>query len=43
MKENCDCSSKAVSVKPAKFTLEDTYGKYRRQAKREFLQREGLI
>jgi len=42
MKENC-CGSKASNIKPAKFSLEDNYGKYRRQAKKEILKKEGLI
>ena len=43
MKENCDCGGKAVNIKPAKFNLEDPYGKYRREAKKGMLQKEGLI
>lgn len=43
MKEDCDCGGKAVSVRPAKFSLEDPYGQYRRKAKKEFLEKEGLI
>ena len=43
MKEDCDCGGKGVSVRPAKFSLEDNYGRYRRQAKKEILEKEGLI
>lgn len=43
MNEKCGCGGKAVSVRTAKFNLEDTYGKYRREAKKESLQKEGLI
>jgi len=43
MKEGCDCGGKAVNIKPAKFNLEDPYGKYRREAKKGILKKEGLI
>jgi len=43
MKEDCDCGGRAVSVRPAKFSLEDPYGNYRRKAKKEILKKEGLI
>ena len=42
MKDTC-CNNKASNIKPAKFNLEDNYGKYRRQAKKEILEKEGLI
>jgi H/ACA ribonucleoprotein complex subunit 3 len=43
MEEVCNCGGKAVSIKPAKFSLEDNYGSYRREAKKGILQKEGLI
>lgn len=43
MNENCGCRGKAVSVRAAKFSLEDSYGRYRREAKKEILKKEGLI
>lgn len=43
MKEDCDCSGRAVIVRPPKFSLEDSYGRYRREAKKEILKKEGLI
>ncbi|MEM4266562.1 MAG: RNA-protein complex protein Nop10 [Candidatus Nanoarchaeia archaeon] len=40
MKENCPlCGEKTLSPKPARFSLEDKWGKWRRQAKKE----QGLI
>jgi H/ACA ribonucleoprotein complex subunit 3 len=35
IKETCSCGSLTKSVKPAKFSLEDKWGKYRREAKKE--------
>ena len=34
MKEECSCGGKAVSAKPAKYSPEDRFGKYRRLAKK---------
>ncbi len=40
MKESCPkCNEKTLSPKPARFSLEDKWGKWRRQAKKE----QGLI
>lgn len=34
LSEKCsNCSAKTLSVKPAKYSVEDKYGKYRRMAK----------
>lgn len=33
LKEKCQCGGKAVSPKPAKYSPEDKYGKYRREVK----------
>jgi len=35
MKESCSCGEKAISVKPAKFNLEDKFGHWRRLYKKE--------
>ena len=38
--ERCSCGSKRERVKPAKYSPEDKYAKYRRQAKFEESERE---
>ena len=43
MKDACVCGGKASTPKPAKFSIEDKYGSYRRKAKLEFFRKEGLI
>ena len=43
MKEVCVCGSKSSTPKPAKFSIEDKYGSYRRKAKLETFKKEGLI
>ena len=43
MKEICECNGKAITPKPAKFSLEDKYGSYRRKAKLNFFKKEGLV
>lgn len=43
MKEECACGGKAITPKPAKFSPEDKYGKYRRQAKSGELEKRGLL
>jgi len=35
MKELCSCGSKAITTKPAKFSVDDKYAKYRREAKEQ--------
>jgi H/ACA ribonucleoprotein complex subunit 3 len=37
------CKSPAVNPKPAKYSPDDKYGSYRRQAKKEQLKQEGLL
>ncbi len=37
------CQAVTVGIKPAKFSPDDTLGKYRREAKREELKRKGLL
>ena len=43
MKEACVCGGKALTPKPAKFSIEDKYGSYRRKAKLNIFKKEGLI
>ncbi|MBN2566831.1 RNA-protein complex protein Nop10 [Candidatus Woesearchaeota archaeon] len=43
LKEACPCGGEAVNPKPAKYSPEDHYAKYRREAKREDLERQGLV
>lgn len=43
MKKECECGGKVLNVQPAKFSLQDTYGKYRRKVKEEVLKKEGLL
>ena len=43
MKEVCACGGKALTPKPAKFSIEDKYGFYRRKAKLNSFKKEGLI
>jgi H/ACA ribonucleoprotein complex subunit 3 len=35
IKETCSCGAKAITTKPAKFSPEDKYGRYRRIAKKQ--------
>jgi H/ACA ribonucleoprotein complex subunit 3 len=42
MMEVHGCGTKTINVKPAKFSPEDQYGDYRRKAKREQWQKQGL-
>jgi len=35
LKQMCSCGNKALSVKPAKYSPEDKWGKYRRAYKKE--------
>ncbi|MEK6968104.1 MAG: RNA-protein complex protein Nop10 [Nanoarchaeota archaeon] len=37
------CTQPTVTPKPQRFSIEDPYGQYRRDAKREQLKAEGLI
>ena len=44
LKEVCPkCGGEAITCRPAKYSPEDKYASYRRQAKKEQLQKEGLI
>ena len=43
MKEECKCGGKAIMVKPPKYSPEDKYASYRREAKKEMLEAEGVL
>jgi len=44
LSETCaKCGEKTQSSIPAKYSPEDSYGKYRRQAKEEDLKKKGLL
>ena len=43
MKESYSCGGKALTPKPAKFSIEDKYGSYRRKAKLEIFKKKGII
>jgi H/ACA ribonucleoprotein complex subunit 3 len=36
LKESCSCGSKTISLRPAKFSPEDKWGKYRRIARKAY-------
>ncbi len=39
----CACGGKCLTPKPAKFSIEDKYGSYRRKAKLDLFKSEGLL
>ncbi len=43
LKEECKCGGKAVTTKPPKYSPEDKYASYRRKAKKDLLEKEGLL
>ena len=43
LNEACSCGSKTATPKPAKFSPEDHYGNYRRQAKYKILKEKGML
>jgi len=43
LSEECKCGGKAVSVKPPKYSPDDKYGSYRREAKKDQFKKEGLL
>jgi len=43
LNEKCRCGGMAVTPKPAKYTPEDKYGKYRREAKKDSLTKKGFL
>lgn len=43
MNEACpSCQGKTILPQPAKFSIPDKYGKYRREARKEDLKKKGL-
>jgi rRNA maturation protein Nop10 len=43
LSETCACGGKAIENKPPKYSPEDKYAGYRRQAKEEQWKKEGII
>ena len=43
MKDVCSCNGKAITPKPAKFSPEDKYGRYRRKIKINEYEKKGLL
>ena len=43
MKDKCSKGHETVAPRPAKYSPEDAYGSYRREAKKESLEKRGLI
>jgi len=43
MSEACKCGGKALAVKPPKYSPEDKYAGYRRKAKKQALEKEGIL
>jgi H/ACA ribonucleoprotein complex subunit 3 len=43
LSDTCACGGQAIENKPPKYSPEDKYGEYRRQAKEENRKKEGLI
>ena len=43
MNEKCSCGGTAVTTRPAKYSPEDKYGKYRRIAKKQDFIKKGLL
>jgi H/ACA ribonucleoprotein complex subunit 3 len=43
LKEQCSCGAAAVHPKPAKFSVDDKYADYRRQAKKRELEEKGFL
>ena len=43
MNDICVCGGKALTQKPAKFSIQDKYGSYRRKAKAEEFKKEGFV
>ena len=40
--KNIHCNNETINPKPAKYSPEDKFGKYRRVAKKEILREKGL-
>lgn len=43
LSETCSCSIKTILPKPAKYSPEDKFARFRRQAKEEQRKQEGLL
>ncbi|MBL7051125.1 ribosome biogenesis protein [Candidatus Woesearchaeota archaeon] len=43
LNEKCNCGSKAVNPKPAKYSPEDKYANYRRKVKESSLKEKNLL
>jgi H/ACA ribonucleoprotein complex subunit 3 len=43
MGEICQCGGNAATPKPAKFSIEDKYGTYRRKAKSHLFKERGYL
>ena len=43
MREICACGGTAVKAGPAKYSPEDSYGSYRREAKKKMHEEAGLL
>lgn len=43
LKSVCDCGGEAISMRPPKYSPEDEYGRYRRQVKKEELEKKRLL
>lgn len=43
LKEGCKCGGKASTTKPPKYSPDDKYANYRRTAKKELFEKEGLL
>ncbi|RJQ19927.1 ribosome biogenesis protein [Candidatus Woesearchaeota archaeon] len=43
MKEHCSCGGIAITTKPVRYTIDATTAKYRAMAKKEHLQKNGLL
>jgi len=43
LKEICSCKERAITPKPAKFSLPDKYASYRRKIKFDSLKEKGYI
>lgn len=43
LSETCSCGTKTILPKPAKYSPEDKFARFRRQAKEEQRKQEGLL
>lgn len=43
MKEKCTCGGEAVTSRPVRYAVDATTAKYRRMARKEELQKKGLL